>query len=131
MSSCATYLTTRRNSNGARVRVPSRCLHYARAGSLVSPPLPQRKETRCRVITHHEWSYGDDDRSSGDVLGLLQVMMPHIAAFEEVNDVFGDVGGVVGDALQMKDHQHQLHEDGKVAGLFLGGVNQCLLVLVT
>lgn len=46
--------------------------------------------------------------------------MPDIAAFEDVNDILGDVRGMIGNAFEMvydKDQLHQLHES---VGVLLG-----------
>ena len=46
--------------------------------------------------------------------------MPDIAAFEEVDDILGDVRGMIGNAFEMvydKDQLQQLHE---IVGVLLG-----------
>jgi len=51
---------------------------------------------------------------------LLRLVMPDIAAFEEVDDILGDVRGMIGNAFEMvydKDQLQQLHE---IVGVLLG-----------
>ena len=51
---------------------------------------------------------------------MLRLVMPDIAAFEEVDDILGDVRGMIGNAFEMvydKDQLQQLHE---IVGVLLG-----------
>src|ERR1700689_2669648 len=45
--------------------------------------------------------------------------MPDVDPFHQEQHVFGDVGGVVGNALQVTDHHHQVESLLNVAGILL------------
>ena len=54
-------------------------------------------------------------------------MMPHVDAFHQEQDIFRDVGGVVGDALQIVGDKHQVDGPRDGGALFLHEGDQLLV----